>query len=332
MSNEKSKPYTVIVLISIIIITLMSVGVMVIMSSWIRTSNNEYTETAEILNNFGNLATADIQIILEEDSAKYEIAYSYLNDLYYLNDKYKTMIEYNQTHPFNYTQQDFDELMMEFTSKMRTLISIVNSTSVFDYSANQLGANVANNYTYSGFEYYFIVNQWNVSIESYLTIHNDIRNFVSASFALSGDIIQLPKINFERWTYHLYNNLSILEFVGSSKSINYIDVYMDNLGLSLVNLSLDQLTIYIDRYFSLNEKVDELIQDLNNTLITLALAGVLMGFAISFDKINFRRISLIVGLIILVLAMIYFSSSFGTLIKLPTEEAGIIGANYFVEM
>ncbi|NHJ05548.1 MAG: hypothetical protein EAX90_12040 [Candidatus Heimdallarchaeota archaeon] len=308
----------------------MSVGIFVIMTSWLQVNSTRYTETSEILGNFGDLASTDIQIILEDDSAKYQTAYSYLCELYFLNNKYEAMIEYNQTNPLNYTQQDFDEVKIEFTLKMRAIISIVNSTSVFDYSVNQLQGSVANNYSYIGSDFYFITNQWVQWYDSYEKIHNDIRNFATLSFASSGESIQLPKIKFEKWTYHLYNNLSILEFVGPSKSTGYIEIYKENLGLSLVNLSLAQLSMYTDGYLALSEKINNVLQDLNNTLVTLALAGVLMGFAISFDKINFRRISMIVGLIILILAIIYFASSLGTLVSLADAESRIIRINEFI--
>ncbi|MHA1277295.1 MAG: hypothetical protein ACTSQI_17225 [Candidatus Helarchaeota archaeon] len=67
----------------------------------------------------------------------------------------------------------------------------------------------------------------------------------------------------------------------------------------------------------------------NNTLIVLALAGVLVGFAASFENKNYRRISTVVGLIVLFLAIIYFLTAFCTLMSLSSQEAGIIGVNEF---
>lgn len=309
---------------------MMSLGIFVLMSSWLHDVSTRYTETSEILNNFGDLAEADIQIILQEDSAKYETAYSYLNDLYFLNDQYLAMVEYNITHPFNYKQQDFDEVKIEFNLKMRVIISIVQSTSVYDYGVSQLGMDVANNYTYREFEYYLIINQWNEWDDPHEEIHDDIRDYVNTSFTLSGDSLEIPEIKFEKWTYHLYNNLSVLEFVSSSKSIGYISIYEGDIDLNLVNLSLAQISEYSDGYLSLSEKAAGIIQDFNNTLITLALSGVLLGFATSFENINYRRISLVVGLLVLLLAIIYFVTALGTLAHLADSEALIIRVNEFV--
>jgi hypothetical protein len=330
MSKEKPKPYLLIVIISIIFITVMSIGIFVIMSNWLQDYSTKYTETSVILNNFGDLADADIQVILGEDSAKYESSYSHLIDLFLLNDQYIAMVEYNATHPFNYTQLDFDKIKMEFTLKMRLIISIVQSTSVYEYSAIKSGADVSNNYTYSGFEFLFIINQWYTWDDPHQAIHTDISNYVNTSFVLSGDPLDLPEIQLETWTYHLFNNLSILEFVGASKSISYIEGLKDELGLSLVNLSLDQVFQYSDGYISLGEKTNSIIQDFNNALITLALSAVLMGFAISFEKINYRIVSMFVGLIVLLLAIIYFFSAFGTFLHLTSYEATIIGPQGFV--
>ena len=331
MSLEKPKPYTKVVIISIVLITLFSFGILVIMSSWLQTESTRLLETTEVLDNFGSLADTDIQVILQEDSAKYETAYSNLNELYALNDKYQAMIDYNQTHPLNYTQQDFDEVKIDFTVKMRSVNFIVQSTSVYEYSVNQLGANVSNNYSNFGFDYYFINNQLVQHAGTYEEIHVDILDYVNASFVISGDSFELPKIHFEKWTYHLYNNLSILETIGPGKATEYIiHKHTDNFDLPLVNLSLAQLASYHDKYVILLDRVDAIYQDLNNTLITLALAGVLMGFAISFENITHRRISMIVGLVILFLSIFYFTSAFVTLLSLAAKEAGIIGAQGFV--
>ncbi|MHA1531993.1 MAG: hypothetical protein ACTSR6_08345, partial [Candidatus Heimdallarchaeota archaeon] len=75
---------------------------------------------------------------------------------------------------------------------------------------------------------------------------------------------------------------------------------------------------------------DDITQDFNNILITLAMAGVLMGFATSFENDKFRKISLIVGLIVLFIAILYFSISLIDLVQLPAREAGMIKPNAFV--
>ncbi len=331
MSLEKPKPYTRVVIISVVLITIFSFGILIIMSSWLQGESTRLLETTEVIDNFGNLVDADIQVILQEDSAKYETAYSNLNELYALNDKYKAMIDYNQTHPLNYTQQDFDEVKIDFTVKMRSVNFIVQSTSVYDYGVNQLGASVLNNYSNFGFEFYFITNQLVKFAGEYEEIHAEILDYVNASFVISGDSLELPKIHFEKWTYHLYNNLSILGSIGPKRAYEYIiNKHNDNFDLPLVNLSLAQLASYHDEYVLLLDKVDVTFQNLNNTLITLALAGVLMGFATSFENINLRRISMIVGLVILFLAIFYFTSSISTLVTLPAKEAGIIEVQGFV--
>ncbi len=312
------------------LITAMSIGIFVIISSWLQVESTEYSTTADMLNNFRDLAETDVQIILEEDSAKYETAYSYLNDLYLLNDQYGAMVDYNSTHPLNYTQLDFDEVKIEFTLKMRLTINVVQSTSVYDYSANQLKADVANNYTSCGIKYFFILNQWHTWGDPYEAIQDDIRDYVNTSFALSGDSLEVPEIKLENWAYNLYNNLSILEFVGCSASVNYATNNLDSIGLNLVNLSLAYVSDYIDGYVALSERADDITQDFNNTLITLAMAGVLLGFATSFENMKLRKISLIVGLVILLLAAIYFGTALGDLAHLANREAGIISPNAFV--
>lgn len=110
LPSGKIKPYTVVVIISIILITIMSISILIFMSTRLQGNSTEFTEITEVLDNYRDLAELDIQAILQEDSTIYEITYSDLNELYTLNDKYQIMIDYNMTNPLNYTQQDFDEL------------------------------------------------------------------------------------------------------------------------------------------------------------------------------------------------------------------------------
>jgi hypothetical protein len=300
------------------------------MSTRLQGNSTEFTEITEVLDNYRDLAELDIQAILQEDSTIYEITYSDLNELYTLNDKYQVMIDYNMTNPLNYTQQDFDEVKMDFTVVMRSLILTVKSSLVYEYSTSQIGASNANNYTNFGFTYYFINNKWLNLGSQYEEIHEDIQDFVNASFALSGETMELPTIQLDTWTYHLYNNLSILSSVGRGSSFNYIANHRSHIDLPLVNLSLTHVTEYYDDYNMLLDKIDSIYTDFNNTLITLALAGVLMGFATQFDSLNFRRISLIVGIIILMLSVIYFTTALSTLLSLAMKEAEIITQNGFV--
>jgi len=330
MSPEKPKPYTIIVIISIVLITLMSIGILIIMSSWLQGESTRLTETTEVLESFSELAETEIEIILQEDSSKHEIVYANLQELYTLNDMYQAMIAYNLTHPNNYTQLDFDEVKIDFTVKMRSTIYIVQSTYVYDYSVNQLGASLANNYNNFGFDYHFINNQLVHWDGIYEDIHADILDFVNASFVISGDALELPKIELHKWTYHLYNDISILESVGSGTSIGYLANHKNHIDMPLVNLSLTRLYEYHEEHVLLLDDLDATFTDLNNTLITLALAGVLMGFATSFVNINFRRLSLVVGIIILILSIVYLTSALSTLITLAEKEAGIIGTNTFV--
>lgn len=213
---------------------------------------------------------------------------------------------------------------------MRSLILTVKSSLVYEYSTSKLGASNANNYTNFGFKYYFINNKWLNSGSQYEEIHDDIQDFVNASFAISGETIELPTIHLDTWTYHLYNNLSILSTVKQGSSFDYIANHRSHIDLPLVNLSLTRVTEYYDDYNMLLDKIDSIYTDFNNTLITLALAGVLMGFATQFDGLNLRRISLIVGIIILMLSVIYFTTALGTLLSLAAKEAEIITQNGFV--
>ncbi|MFW9922858.1 MAG: hypothetical protein ACFFDW_06165 [Candidatus Thorarchaeota archaeon] len=328
MSKEKMKPYITATLISVIFVTVLSIGSCIIMSGWIQNNSTKYAESSEILDNFGMLAETDIQIILQEDTAKYELAYSYINELILLNNLYINMVNYNATHPFNYTQLDFDEIIMEYKIIMTQIISIVQNTELYKYNIDYLSADVDNNYTYNDEIFFFIINKWYQG--NFLEeINNDIKEDVIDYFNLVGQTIEIPEIRWEKWTYHLYNNISMLKHVGISKSIIYIEMHQNDIDLNLVNLSLNQIFTYRDQFSNLSQKTYAIVQDFNNVLITLALAGVLLSFAISFENITYRRISLIIGIIVLLIAIIYFASAFTSFLNLIKDGETIIGENYF---
>ncbi|NHJ85791.1 MAG: hypothetical protein FK734_10035 [Asgard group archaeon] len=332
MSKEKPKPYTTMVLIFIILITSLSIGILVIMSSSLLDESKRFTETADFFDNMATIADNDIQTILQEDNTKYDVTFSYLSDMYYLNNKYYSMLEYNTTHPATYSQLQFDEVKMEFVLLIQSIISIVNDSTAFKFSTMYLDANLANNFSYFGFENYLITNVWFEWVSDVGTINPEIISYIENAFAIAIKPLYIPIINIEKWTYHLYNDLSALDDLQATKLLDYIEGYSEDLSLTLENLSLTYIAVYRDGYISLAEKMDTIITNLNNTIITLALAGVLMGFATSFDNINFRRVSLIVGILIFVLAMIYFMSAIGTLIAMPANEAALIGSRSFTFM
>ena len=192
MSKEKPKPYTYVVIASIVVITGLSMAALALMSSNANIKSTRYAEIVDNLNNYADLARDDIEVILSEDSAKFETSISILNELYYLKDKYRSMFTHNLTNPGDYSPLDFEEVLIEFTYKMRLIISAVNQTSVYEYSAENIGATVANNFTYLGIKDYFISNQWYVWLDTFLFLHNDIRDYVTASFSLSGDPLVVP--------------------------------------------------------------------------------------------------------------------------------------------
>jgi hypothetical protein len=330
LSKEKPKPYTYVVLISIIIISVLSIGIFITMSGKVQRETKEFSEVADILDNFGNLAIEDIDLILQEDSIKYDESYSTYNELVLLNRQYFSMIEYNLTHPNNYTQKEFDAIKMDFSLNMRLIIDVVQSSIVYDYSTEKLGCNVANNYTYHNSKYFFIINQWNEWNNTEEILHPDILNYANSTFDSLGMSLDIPEIKFKKWAYHLDNNLSILQHISTSKSINYITHHSNAIDLDLVNLSLETLSDIKHGYISVIEKSDYILSDINNSIVTLALAGVLMGFAISFDNSIFRKISLFVGLAILILAIVYFVSAFSEFLQISEYLSTMIKPNDFV--
>jgi hypothetical protein len=329
MSKEKPKLYITFVLILIILITLLSIGILVVMSSTLLDESQRYSETADILDNMATIAEVDIQTILQEDITKYELTYSYLNDLNYLNEKYLSMIQYNQTYPASYSQQQFDEVKIECVLLIRNIISITNDSTAYEYSVDYLESNLANNFSYGYSENYLITNIWWEWLSDVSTIDEEIISYVETAFTLAADTLFIPIIDIETWTFHLYNDLSVLEDLQAVKLTDYIDGFAESMALTLDNLSLTYLAIYRDGYITLGEKMDTIITNFNNTLITLALSGVLMGFATSFDNLNYRRISLIIGVLIFLLAIIYFTSAIGTLVSMASNEAQIIGSRSF---
>ncbi len=315
--NKESNFLAIIMVLIILVMTGMSVYIFVL-SSNLQDSRKNYTLFSERYSTFADLLDSDIQAILQEDGAKYEISYSYLQDLAILNNLYSSMLQYNQSHPGNYTQQDFDQVAMDFASILSQLSFTIESTWVFQYSNNSIGATLANNFTHGSMEWFLISNHWDSG--SY-AIHDDIKSYVLTRFAQTGDTVQLLEIRMDKWIENLYRNISILSFTNYQSAISYSDS-IGNLP-SLVNTTVLEMTVIAERYFLLIDKTVSVSEDFNNTLITLATSAVILAFALSFSSKKYQRIILIIGLIVLFLAVIYLGTSLSQMGNLVDAESRI---------
>ncbi len=296
MSNNETKPFVKLVVLLIAIMTVLSITVFAINGEASK-KYKYYSETAEKFNHLYELADSDIQGLLQLDSTKYDLALAYLYDLFSLNNQYD-MMEYYYT---NFTQQDFDAIEVEFTATLRQMIETIQSTNIYLYSKNCLNATVSNNYTYAGFEFYLITNRF---YDSSVAINSNILDFVNLSFFQLGIPVEMPEIKFDSWTDILYRNLSILTSF-NSKAVNYISMHPDfNVNLTI---SIEELLGDADTYSFLSGRAEGIVQDFNNTLITLATSAVILGFATSFENKKYRKICVVIGLITLFLAIFYIT-------------------------
>ncbi len=302
MSKEENgvDPYAKLIILLVLALTGVSVGIFVV-NAPVQETMVRYSDVIEKLNTMTNYLESDIQNLLQDDGAKYDTAYGYLQDLYVLNDLYDSMEDYNILHPDNYTQQDFDAVLMEFEALLRQLIFNIQGTWVYQYITGDLGATYYNNYTYRGHKYFIIRNNWYSTSEP---IHSDIKDYINASFTLSGDPIEFLEIDMKGWIESLYSNISILFFTPYLTGVNYIG----RPGFPIetgVNISLYEVTELSSGYVVLNAKLAEIINYLDNTLITLATSAVLLGFGVSFGKKRYRMLMLIIGIIVFLLSVVY---------------------------
>jgi hypothetical protein len=306
MSKETKgvDPYAKLIILLVVVLTGVSVGVFVV-NSPIQEATVRYSDAIEDLSTMANYIESDIQNLLQDDGVKLDTAYGYLQDLYVLNDLYDSMEDYNILHPDNYTQQDFDAVLMEFEAMLRQLIINVQGTWVYQYITNDLGATYYNNYTYRGHDYFIIRNNWYSTSEP---IHPDIKDYINASFTLSGDPVQLLEIDMKAWIENLYSNISILQFTPYQTGVNYVG----SPGFPVqttVNKSLFDVTALTSRYVILNAKIGEIINYLDNTLITLATSAVLLGFSVSFSKKKYRMLMFVIGIVVFLLSVVYLFST-----------------------
>ncbi len=316
IKNGEAKPYSKIIIVSILVITILSISIFVIFSQ-VQTAKIEYTKKAEKYSQALGFIETDIQNVLSDDGVKYDNAYSYLLDLYALNRLYQEMKDYNLLYPGNFTQQDLDTVAMEFTVNLRQLIAAVEETWIYQYCIIELGATLANNYTYLGEKWFLIEDKWNSTSEP---IHSEIKNWVITSFTITSDVVQLPTIKFSKWQENLYGNLSILQFLGYADGVNYA-IGLSNQNLNLVNVSLIELYRLANQYLELSEKASVALDNLNNTIITIATSALIIAFAISFNNKRNIFFILIIGLIVLALAFVYLGSTYDQFADLAYTES-----------
>ncbi|TFF95746.1 MAG: hypothetical protein EU547_07200 [Promethearchaeota archaeon] len=318
MSKENnSKMATIIIVAAIVIMTAMSIWIF-LTASKVQSDSAAFAETSQKYDNLVDLAVEDIQGILQEDSIKHEEAYSLLQDVYSLNDQYKSMKEYNQTNPGAYSQQDFDEISMEVVSKVRLMIELVYNTSIHYYGRTEYNATVENDYSCYEKQSLFITNKWHENYSYYETLDVELKAYVQTDFDSTNDTYEIPEINFDVWTHFLYHNLSTLEVIyPTASSLQYLNIVHD-INIDLANVSIIYLKRASDSYFILNQQTSNIVMDFNNNLVTFATAAVVLGFAISFGK-KYRNLLIVVGIITMVLGFVYFISAFDQTLDYRTQ-------------
>ncbi|TFF88405.1 MAG: hypothetical protein EU549_03115, partial [Promethearchaeota archaeon] len=237
--KEKVSISMIIVIIAIVLMTAMSVLIFIV-SSGVQIDAADFAETSQKYDSLVDLADTDVQAVLQEDSIKHEAAFSLLQEVYVLNDKYKEMKAYNTSNPGTYTQQDFDEVSMEVVSKIRLMIELVYNTNLHFYCRTELNATVENDYRYMK-QYLFINNKWHENYSYYETLDVDLKAYVQSDFDGTGDTCEIPEIKFDVWTHYLYHNLSILEVIyPEANMLNYLKVIYD-IDIDLRNVSITYL-------------------------------------------------------------------------------------------
>ncbi len=291
MSNEKS--YTRITTIFIVLIAILSLATAFLVYT-IQQNVGNYNKQADEYAQLEEEVSYRIQAILQQDSAKEQIANSYLQDLYLIDAQVKDLKLYNQTSTGNgtVTQVDIDKMGMEFAQKMERMVEIVQDTYVYDYSITWLpedsGSLIQNNS--------FVASP----------IDDDIKFWVNTIFVRDNKTPQLLVIQFDAWTSTLYNNMTILTLVDVLP--NPMDTNLD------LNISYTNLIANKKAYSQLAGFYSSASNLLSSALISFAIAAVVLGFVVSVVDKKYQKISLIVGILVAVFSLFLFlQGTFGYL-------------------
>ena len=285
----------------------------------IQSKVNFYNDQSEKFSNIAILAENDISQTLGHDSTYFQTAYNLYIELLALNAQIKALKQYNETH-FNVTQEEIDRLALEFALKMEQMTYTVYSTYVYTYTNQWLHTNATNNYTYLGTEYHYITNFW---VKDPDLFDIDVKQWVTTWFSGSSVPPELPVINYESWEFDLYYNLSILSCVGAHKAIEYIEV--TDMELKIVNLSLFFVIKYDDGYSFLADSTTQTGELLSTVLIAFAIAAVILGFSGAMEKKKYRKINLMIGIVLVILSLVFFFIAVLNILEIPRNEAIMIG-------
>ncbi len=313
MSKENSnQPITFTRLITIMIIFVSIMSLLSAMFIYISQGTaNSYATKSQKFDNLAVLYETDVQAVLQEDSMLHELAYSYLNELYYINYQVAQLRIYNNTYE-NVSQAEFDTLVMEFVGKMNLMNDLVEESYAYSYVFSYLSAMVENNFTYRGETYYLIHNRW---YEDWGLFDQLIMDELSLE-----PFPKILSIDLPVWTGELYNNLSILQYAGCMhNAYNFIEIEMPE--VKIVNLSYSKVLSHIEAYDRLEDMSLQTSEILTTALIAFALSAVILGYVVSIVDKRYRKISLLVGIVIAILSLFVFISGVINLVQTDRNEA-----------
>lgn len=309
--NKKSKndKIQIPILISTILIIILSVC-SVIAAFFVFSVQNEVktnSEASDFRYRVIDVVEADIDKILEEDKQKQQLALATLQELKYINELVIKLKEYNQTHPSSISQQEIDTYAREFVNKIEIMNNLIKKSHCFNWSIENNATSI-NNYSYLAIDYYLVRDNY-PTLKSQL----DPDIILEINKIYLTDEPELLDIDLYNWEGEIFFNLNIVLEMGQ-----YTAMHVEGTSLDLSDpMTNNYYQLLSDAYYYglYSDTYQQSVNIMSTALILMAVGGVVVGFVVSITPKKYIYASLIIGAILSIVGIWFFSLGFYYLLR-----------------
>ncbi len=315
-NQKKIDKTTLLSTLLIIVISIFSV-ISVFFLNNVQANAKYNKQLAEKHNDLIELVEGDIDLLMESDTQLQQLALSYQQQFLILNITIGQMQAYNLKYPGTYTQSEIDAIAIQAALRIQQVNALINETYAYDWGVFFLGMSAENNYSYPDpismqfIDYYLIRDNFK---EYKPDLNPTLLYWVNDTYysKYNGSDPELLQINLLNWEGLMYNDTAIIqcyashaaEFAGIM-SMNFIDV-PDNY---LWSNSYFNLLSTADHFSTIAEVYEQASSIMGISLICMAISAVIIAFAVSIRGRKYIWISIVLGIVVTIIAMVMFGVS-----------------------
>ena len=252
------------------------------------------TDLANQMTEIGDAVVSDIDGIIQTELPKIQETNSLFQDVMRINKLIGNLKLVNTTGGSNITitANEIEQLAVEAVGYMELTWKILETTYAYSWTTTKGGTEI-NNYTVYGEENYLIAN---VYPEFAVDLEPEIVYYTAILYPQT----KLGRIYEENWYNIMYIDLGIVA--------NYGDIANDTATKYDFNLTRPDFNYYSFQnnafdYIEKSSRYEQSISLMSTSILLLAIAAVIVGFLVQIDIKKLKKICLIVGIFVMIIAI-----------------------------